>query len=220
MAYLDEHPPVRRQFRPRTEKPSGLIVVHTAESALDQIGADSGAEDVAAFIQRRTDPGSYHRLSDSDSTVALVRFDQAAYGDGTGSNDFAIHISFACKAAGWARMAPERKAAMIRNGAAAAYEAASWLKETHGIEVPPARLTRAESEAREAGFISHGERDPGRRTDPGADFPWPLFMREFVEAGATDRKRASLTARIIAAVAERTKISARIERLRERRAEL
>lgn len=227
MAYLDDHPPARRQFRPRAEKPSGLIVVHTAESALDMIGVDTGAEDVAAFIARRTDPGSYHRIADSDSVVALVRFDQAAYGDGTGSNDFAIHVSFACKATGWAGMAPARRLAIIRQGAAAAYEAAVWLKEAHGIEVPPARVTRAESEAREPGFISHGERDPGRRTDPGADFPWPVFLREFVEAGAADRTRARLTVKIREGVAEKARLrelkaewSARVQRWREKRAGL
>jgi hypothetical protein len=216
--YLETHPPKVRQFRtPRRAKPSGLIVVHTAESVLDQIGEDTGAEDVAAFIARRTDFGSYHTLVDSDSRVRLVPFDAEAYGDGTGSNPFAIHISFACKASGWSGMSDAKRKAMIRNGAAAAYEAAAWLKETHGIEVPPARVTRAESEAREPGFISHGERDPGRRTDPGADFPWPVFMREFVEASEADRRRARLSARIAEKRAAVKKLRAQIARLLENR---
>lgn len=182
MSYLDDHPPVRRQFRPRTMKPTGLIVVHTAESIMDRVGPDTGAENVAAFIQRRTDPGSYHRIADADSVVDLIRFDQAAYGDGTGSNDFAIHVSFACKAADWAGMSDGKRAAFIRQGAKAAAEAAEWLHATYRIEVPPARVTRAESDNGASGFISHGERDPGRRTDPGADFPWPEFVRAFVDA--------------------------------------
>jgi N-acetyl-anhydromuramyl-L-alanine amidase AmpD len=219
--YLELYPPKVRQFRtPRRAKPSGLIVVHTAESILDQIGEDTGAEDVADFIRRRSDYGSYHTLVDTNSRVRLVPFDAEAYGDGTGSNPFAIHISFACKAAGWAGMDPARKAAMVRNGAAAAYEAAQWLKAEHGIEVPPARVTRAESEAREPGFISHGERDPGRRSDPGADFPWAAFMREFVEAGASERMHVRLTTKIRAAIAEKTKLSERIDRWRKKRAAL
>lgn len=181
--YLEANPPAVRQFRkPRRAKPTGLIVVHTAESILDTIGPDTGAESVAAFIAGRADYGSYHTLADADSRVRLVPFDAEAYGDGTGSNPFAIHISFACKAADWPRMTEAKRLAFIRNGARAAAEAADWLKASHGIEVPPARVTRAESERGEAGFISHGERDPGRRTDPGAEFPWALFLREFVDA--------------------------------------
>ena len=61
MAWLDQHPPVRRQYRdPRRAAPSGVIVVHTAENVMDAVGSDTGAENVARFIQTRADPGSYH----------------------------------------------------------------------------------------------------------------------------------------------------------------
>lgn len=176
MAYLDDHPPARTQFRQRHATPTGLIVVHTAESALDAIGEDTGAEGVADFIRRRADPGSYHRLVDSDSIVPLVRFEMAAYGDGTGSNEFAIHLSFACRAADWPGMDPARREAFLVNGARAAREAATWLKREHGITVPARRVTRTQSDQGAAGFISHGERDPGRRTDPGPAFPWDRFL--------------------------------------------
>ena len=181
MAYLDDHPPARHQFRQRYAQPSGLIVVHTAESALDDIGEDTGAEGVAAFIARRSDPGSYHRIVDSASIVALVRFDQAAYGDGTGSNEFAIHVSFACRAADWPHMDPDRREAFLANGARAAREAATWLADQHGITVPARRVTRAQSDQRAAGFISHAERDPARRTDPGPAFPWDRFLTLFAQ---------------------------------------
>lgn len=179
--YLIDNPPKVNQFRrPRRAKPSGLIVVHTAESILDQIGEDSGAEDVARFIEGRSDFGSYHRLADSDSVVRLIPFDAEAYGDGTGSNPFAIHVSFACKAAGWAGMTSEKRYAMIHQGAMAAAEAATWLHKTHGVMVPAIRISRADSERRLPGFISHAERDPARRSDPGADFPWDEFLAKFV----------------------------------------
>lgn len=181
MAYLDDHPPARTQFRQRYATPTGLIVVHTAESMLDTIGEDTGAEGVADFIRRRSDPGSYHRLVDSDSIVALVRFEMAAYGDGTGSNEFAIHLSFACRAADWPGMDPARREAFLVNGARAAREAAAWLREHHGITVPARRVTRTQSEQRAAGFISHGERDPGRRTDPGPAFLWDRFLTLYAQ---------------------------------------
>lgn len=217
MAYLDTYPPARRQFRARTERPSGLIVVHTAESALDQIGVDTGAEDVADFIRRRSDPGSYHRLADSDTRVDLIRFSQAAYGDGTGSNEFAIHISFACKAAGWAGMSPARRRAFIKQGALAVKEAMDWLKAEYGIVVPLRRISRADSEARKPGFISHGERDPGRRSDPGADFPWEMLFDE-VEAlmvPKVDPNRVRLKKWRKKLWRKRGKINAKLAKVRE-----
>lgn len=180
MAYLDDHPnPNLAQQRPRRDRESGVIVVHTAESALDTIGEDTGAEGVARYIGTRTSYGSYHRLADSDSVVPVARFDMTTYGDGTGSNDHAIHISFACRAADWPHMSPERRAAFIRNGAKAAAEANAWLAEHRGITVPPRRISRAQSDQRVPGFISHGERDPGRRTDPGPAFPWADFIEQY-----------------------------------------
>lgn len=193
MAYLDDHPPARTQFRRRYATPTGLIVVHTAESALDVIGEDTGAEGVADFIRRRSDPGSYHRLVDSDSIVPLIRFEMAAYGDGTGSNEFAIHLSFACRAADWPRMDPARREAFLVNGARAAREAAAWLREHHGITVPARRVTRTQSDQGAAGFISHAERDPDRRTDPGPAFPWDRFLTLYAqEDDMTDDDRELL----------------------------
>lgn len=202
MAYLDDHPPARTQFRQRYATPTGLIVVHTAESALDAIGEDTGAEGVADFIRRRADPGSYHRLVDSDSIVPLVRFEMAAYGDGTGSNEFAIHLSFACRAADWPGMDPARREAFLVNGARAAREAAAWLREHHGVTVPARRVTRPQSDQRAAGFISHGERDPGRRTDPGPAFPWDRFLTLYAQEDDMTPEQAKQLDRIEQRTAE------------------
>lgn len=177
--YLQTHRPARRQFRKRYGEVTGCIVVHTAENTPDTLGVDGGAEAVAGFIARRSDPGSYHILADSDSRLRLVPFSMAAYGDGTGSNEFAIHVSLATTAAAWKRLSPEYRAAIVVQAAKGAVTAAKWVKRTKGIDVPARRISRAETEAGKAGFISHGERDPGRRTDPGADFPWDLFLATY-----------------------------------------
>lgn len=179
MTYLQDHKPRQTQFRARRDKVSGLIVVHTAESNPDLKGPDTGVDGVASFIANRSDYGSYHTLADSDSTLRLVPFELAAYGDGTGSNEFAIHISLATQAHLWPTLPKEWRDNAVKQLAKAAFEAATWLKDERGIVVPARRVNRSESEARMAGFISHAERDPSRRSDPGAAFPWADFLNEY-----------------------------------------
>lgn len=177
MAYLDDNKPARSQFSARRRKPTGLIVVHSAENLPDVKPPDTGAENVARQIQRRSDPGSYHWLCDYDSRINLVRMEMAAFGDGTGSNHFAIHVSGAFQAHQWPSLPAEWREGCLRQMAAACRESMLWLKSEHGIDVPVKRITRAESEAGMAGFISHGERDPGRRSDPGPNFDWPTLLK-------------------------------------------
>lgn len=178
-AYLIANPPRQRQFRERGTKPSGVIVVHTAENTPDWVGSDTGAEGVARFIQGRTDFGSYHYLVDSDSIILMVPLNLQAYGDGTGSNPHAIHVSGATQAAKWDQASVEWRLATAQNMGKAAARAAKWLKRHHGVEVPARRISRAQSDARVPGFISHAERDPARRSDPGKDFPWDVFLAAY-----------------------------------------
>ena len=180
MAWLDDHPPVRSQFRcPRRANPNGLVVVHTAEAKPDTIGLDGAAEAVANFIRNRTDAGSYHDLVDSDSIINLVRYECEAFHDGTGSNPYSYGVSAATKADEWSTVPTGWRNACVRNMAAAAATYADWLVKRTGIIIPARRVTRSESELGVAGFISHAERDPARRTDPGAAFPWADFLAHF-----------------------------------------
>ncbi len=179
VAYLIEHPPHSTQFRPRRAKYTGCTVIHTAENTPDWVDHDSGAEGVARFIQGRSDPGCYHMLVDSDSIIHMVPFALATYGDGTGSNEFACHVSAATQAAKWNAAPKEWREETVRNMAAASARIARWAKREHGITIPAKRISKAESDAGKPGFISHAERDPARRTDPGKDFPWALFFEEY-----------------------------------------
>lgn len=179
-AYLIANPPRQTQFRrPRRARPSGVVVVHTAESAPDTAGADGGAEAVARFIAGRTDYGSYHDLADSDTIVNLVPYDAEAYHDGTGSNPHSYGVSAATQAHRWPTLPRTWRRATVRNMAKAAARYALWLEAEHGTVIPARRITREQSEARVAGFLGHGERDPGRRSDPGADFPWSTFLADY-----------------------------------------
>lgn len=177
MAYLVDHPPRRSQFRAkRRTRPTGATVVHTAEGVLDTVGPDTGAENVAGFIRRRADPGSYHDLVDSDSAIQLVPYGAEAFQDGTGSNPWAMSLSFALKAADWPRLTAERRDAFLRQGVVAVVRQQRWLRANGYPTTPLRRISKADSDRGVAGFISHGDRDPARRTDPGRYFPWARFF--------------------------------------------
>lgn len=179
-AYLVDHPPARSQYRrPRRADPSGVAVVHTAENTPDYVALDGGAEAVANFIRNRSDPGSYHDLADSDSCINLVPYDAEAYHDGTGSNPHSYGVSVATRADVWPLAPPVWRAGAVRNAAHGAARYARWLRARSGIVIPARRISRAQSEARIPGFLSHAERDPARRTDPGKAFPWSAFLAEF-----------------------------------------
>lgn len=77
--FLLDNPPASQQFWPsRNNGLSGGVVIHTTEGAG---GADS-AENTARFIARRSDPGSYHCIVDSeaDAAVFLMPDDYTAFG--------------------------------------------------------------------------------------------------------------------------------------------
>ncbi len=59
--YLLDNPPASSQFYPsRNNGWQGGIVIHTTEG----VGGYDSAENTAAFISRRSDPGSYHVITD------------------------------------------------------------------------------------------------------------------------------------------------------------
>lgn len=181
MAWLDSHPPRTQQFRcPRRQRPSGIIGVHTAESFPDETGPDTGAEGVANFIRTRSNYGSYHLLSDSDSIIQLIRFECVAYHIATyGFNEHTIGISAATQAAKWNSLGDEWVRKTVRNMALSAARAAKWLKREYNITVPARRLTLAQARRGGKGFLAHGDADPDRRTDPGSTFPWGQFLNDY-----------------------------------------
>ena len=134
---------------------------------------------MANFIRTRDTPGSYHELVDSDTIIDMIRWTCEAFHDGTGTNPHSMGLSFACRTVDWKAMSSARRDAFIEHGAQAAARYADWVKVKYGIVIPATRLTREESTNRKPGFVSHGQRDPGRRTDPGDDFPWSDFLARY-----------------------------------------
>lgn len=179
--YLVTHPPARSQFRTqRRAKVTGAIVVHTFENEADLNPPDTKAETGAAFIARRPDkPGSYHTVVDSDSAVQLGWYRWEMFGEGTGGNRWALHLSFACKAAQWATLPDWWINGAIEQAAIEAARMARWVKAEVGVTIPAKRITAAQYRAGEPGFVAHGDLDPSRRTDPGKRFFWGLMLERY-----------------------------------------
>lgn len=160
--------------------PSGTIIIHTAECAMDLDGADDSAENCANFIATRADYGSYHRLVDSDSIIPLVPFAYEAWQD-TETNGWGIGISAAVAAGRWHEIPTERRDRIYRNMAAAAAEAVTYMRDVFGVDVPIHRISGDQARAGVPGFCAHG--DSGLyRSDPGAQFDWATFFAYTTEA--------------------------------------
>ncbi|MEM7342457.1 MAG: N-acetylmuramoyl-L-alanine amidase [Actinomycetota bacterium] len=173
------NPHARQYTRPRRATPTGAIVIHTAENTTDITLPDGGAEAVASYISRRTTPGSYHSIVDSDSHVRVVPYEWEAWHEGTGGNRWSLGLSFACRADQWPTLPPHWIPAAIHQGAAEAARMNQWLHTTHQVTVPARRITAAQYRNGQPGFISHAELDPRRRSDPGEAFPWGTFLNTY-----------------------------------------
>lgn len=179
MAWLDDNPPRIRQFRcPRRRPISGVIDIHTAESFPDEVGPDTGAENVARFIRDRTNFGSYHDLCDSDSTIHLVRDSCESFSVGTlNLNHHGYAISAATQAHKWNDLGDDWVDATIRRMARAA---ANFAKRNN-LSVPARWLTADQARREVPGFIRHSTADPDRRRDPGTSFPSNTFFAYYLE---------------------------------------
>ncbi len=166
--------PVRSDGRrywgyPTRLKKIRLIVIHTPEWLEDFEGDDYAAENVAKYFSTTARPSSAHACIDSDSTVECLP-DEATGFHVIGHNSEALGAEIGYRADSWAKMPDQRKRAVVAR-------TAMWAREkalTHRI--PFRRLTDAQVAAGWAGFASHAQLDPARRTDPGKDFPWGDFM--------------------------------------------
>lgn len=213
MAYLAEHPPARRQFYdPRRGGGEPLVVViHTAENRPDTIGADGGAEAVARFISRRSDPGSYHRIVDSDSVVMLGEDSWEMFGSGQPSqgNRWMLHLSFATQASEWGRLSSGYVSGMWTQAASIVAE---WCDR---YAIPVRAVTRTDVELGIAagtpvGICRHADLDPARRTDPGWDDRTFAMFLDDVAAITGDTMTPEQEAMLVAVAADVDEIKRRL----------
>lgn len=174
MSYLLYNKPQRvTQFnRTRRHKstPSGVCVIHTAEG--------SGANNVANYILTRNSYGSYHRLVDASTTVKLAPWSAETF-HCRYTNPHSTGISAATFAANWNslyRQPGDPGHRIIDRMAVEAADFVKYMKQHHKITVPVKRITRSDALNKKPGFLAHGDTDPGRRTDPGAQFDWDYFF--------------------------------------------
>lgn len=180
-AYLTVNRPRVSQWYEKRNRPlTGCTVLHTSESVMDTVGPDTGTDTLARYIQGRTTAGSYHDVADSDSDLQLIEYRHGAFHDGTGSNNWALSISFVCRTVDWAMMSPERRRGFLRSGARAFARQQAYRRSVGAPLTELRRITKAQSDAGVSGFCYHGDRDPGRRTDPGVRPPAAFPMDEFI----------------------------------------
>ena len=167
--YLLDNPPATQQFYPSRPRPlSGGVLIHTTESVMDNVGPDTGAENVAGFISRRNDYGSYHCIVDADSAVALVPDSYVAYHCGaSGYNGVTWGISFACRTvdldvnADWTRRAVRIAAQQI---------VGFWQRNNFDVAGANQFIPAVQTQSR-PGMSTHGEAQPADRSDAWTRHP-------------------------------------------------
>lgn len=172
--YLLDHPPRRSQGAPRTTwgfppEPSGVVAVHDTEGVMDDQGEDWGAENTAAYIVTRTDPGSYHEIHDGDSEVVMAPDDWMTWNVAADSaNGHNWGISGACRTGDWHPDNPWTRRTIRRMGASICR---FWQR--NGFDVAKANrwITREEANRRIPGLILHGTWQPKDRSDAWAKSP-------------------------------------------------
>jgi peptidoglycan hydrolase-like protein with peptidoglycan-binding domain len=156
--YLIDNPPASKQFWPsRNNGLSGGVVIHTTEGA----GGDTAAENTAGFISRRSDPGSYHMVVDTDSSVAMMPDDYVAFGvAASGFNSTCWMIAIAARSSDLNPDDPRTQAEVDRMGAEIV---AFWQR--NGFDVAEASRFIGEDVKNRPGLAHHGDVQPADRSD-------------------------------------------------------
>lgn len=158
--YLLDNPPASRQYYP--SRPSGLsggVVIHTTEGS----GGFTSAENTAAFISRRTDPGSYHCIVDSEANAAvhLLPDDHVAFGvAASGYNSRCWMIAIAAPSAA---LNPESEFTLIEIDNMGREIAEFWKR--NGVDIAAASNFIGEGVKDRPGLAHHGDVQPWDRSD-------------------------------------------------------
>jgi hypothetical protein len=161
--YLLDNPPRSPQFYPsRSNTPTYAIGVHTSEGPT----GPGSARNLAAFIARRSDPGSYACIVDSEETVVLVPPDYTTFSvAASGYNSRTWHICLAGKSAELSPDDANTQAMIARAG-----EAIRALWTILGIALSNAQWIGTDALNR-PGLFCHGDVQPWDRSDAWSTHP-------------------------------------------------
>ena len=161
--YLLDNPPASPQFyTSRNSTPTWAIGVHTSEGST----GPGSARNLAAFIARRSDPGSYACIVDSEETVVLVppsftTFSVAA----SGYNSRTWHICLAGRSAELSPDDANTQAMIARAGEAIR---ALWAF----LNIPSSNAQWIGTDAlNRPGLFCHGDVQPWDRSDAWSTHP-------------------------------------------------
>ena len=162
--YLLDNPPASRQFyTTRNASPTWAVGVHTSEGAT----GPGSAQSLAAFIARRSDPGSYAAIVDSEETVYLVPPDYTTFSvASSGYNSRTWHICLAGRSADLSPDDPNTQAMIVRAGAAI-----RELWQSLGIDVNAAAQWVGTDALNRVGLFCHGDVQPADRSDAWSRHP-------------------------------------------------
>lgn len=151
-----------------------LIIIHDTEGSAHA----QSAEDGAAYDARRTDGTSTHYFVDSNSVVQCVRTNDRAHTARSQGNRRGIQYEL-CARASWPRsrwLDEDYGLPMLKR---AAHQAA---RDCRRWDIPARKLSPAQVADGAKGFCGHWDitrafpQDNGSHTDPGANFPWDVFI--------------------------------------------
>lgn len=158
--YLLDNPPASQQFWPsRNNGLSGGVVIHTTEGA----GGYTSAENTAGFISRRSDPGSYHCIVDSEpnAAVLLMPDDYTAFGvAASGFNSRCWMVAIAAPSAALVAESPDTQTE-INNMAREIVE--FWVR--NGFDPVSSAQFIGEDVKNRPGLAHHGDVQPWDRSD-------------------------------------------------------
>lgn len=161
--YLLDNPPRSPQFySSRTNTPTWAVGVHTSEGPT----GPGSARNLAAFISRRSDPGSYACIVDSEETVVLVPPDYTTFSvAASGYNSRTWHICLTGRSSELSPDDPNTQAMIGRAG-----DAIAALWKMLGVPLTSAQWIGTDALNR-AGLFCHGDVQPWDRSDAWSKHP-------------------------------------------------
>jgi hypothetical protein len=162
--YLLDNPPTSPQFYPsRQNPPTWAVSIHTSEGST----GPGSALDLARFISRRPDPGSYACVVDSNETIHMVPPLYTTYSvAASGYNSRTWSICLAGKSRDLHPDDPNTIAMLERAG-----EAIAALWTLVGVDVLEACKWIATDALNRPGLFCHGDVQPWDRTDAWSIHP-------------------------------------------------